>query len=221
MIARLIGTHSEVIESCLAISGSGYPIEILKRFNGGVRFLSLGEIKDNLFHGLHLKKSPVVDLAFITFESSQDHPLANMSPLNRLKLRSKVFLAGFTAVVRDIDEIMDLFPGDGVKQKDELTKDSSQLNLTISGGPISALLPEWLSYNLRYFVDLDGKRGMSGGPVFDEDGALVGVFSQILPGSLYDDNGTLKPRALFIPLKSVQQAMNQMDKELETDWSNQ
>jgi tetratricopeptide (TPR) repeat protein len=102
----------------------------------------------------HLQKNENdADLAIVTFQSPQEYPVAQLGDSNRAAIASDVYVAGFPATFGKV----------GAQRDFTLTKGAvaSRSNTTIKG------------YGLVY--DARTKTGMSGGPVFDLEGRLIGI----------------------------------------------
>jgi tetratricopeptide (TPR) repeat protein len=102
----------------------------------------------------HLQKNEnEPDLAIVTFQSPQEYPVAQLGDSDRAEIASDVYVAGFPATFGKI----------GPQRDFTLTKGAvaSRSNTTIKG------------YGLVY--DARTKTGMSGGPVFDLEGRLLGI----------------------------------------------
>ena len=96
-----------------------------------------------------------IDLALIQFQSREPYPVAPMGESGRAVVGSTIYVAGYPLPVAS-----------GSERKLEFTAGivSSRLGRASSG------------YGLRYQAVT--RRGMSGGPVFDDDGRVVGIHGQ-------------------------------------------
>lgn len=102
----------------------------------------------------HLQKNANdSDLALVTFESPQKYPTAQLGNSEQAPITSDVYVAGFPAAFGKI----------GVQRDFTLTKGAVA---SISSNAIKG-------YSLVY--DARTKTGMSGGPVFNSEGQLVGI----------------------------------------------
>jgi tetratricopeptide (TPR) repeat protein len=122
----------------------------------------------------HLQKNENdPDLAIITFQSPQEYPVAQLGNSDRATIASDVYVAGFPATFGKI----------GSQRDFTLTKGAvaSRSNNTIKG------------YGLVY--DARTKTGMSGGPVLDPEGRLIGIHG-------LGDNNSLQTGDTSIPQKS-------------------
>jgi hypothetical protein len=95
-----------------------------------------------------------IDLALVQFQSREQYPVAPMGESERAVVGSTIYVAGYP------------LPISGSERKLEFTAGiiSSRLDRASSG------------YRLRYQAVT--RRGMSGGPVFDADGKIVGIHGQ-------------------------------------------
>ena len=96
-----------------------------------------------------------IDLALVQFQSREQYPVAPMGESQRAVVGSTIYVAGYPLPIAFESERKLEFTGGIV---------SSRLGRTSSG------------YGLRYQAVT--RRGMSGGPVFDADGRVVGIHGQ-------------------------------------------
>lgn len=96
-----------------------------------------------------------IDLALVQFHSREQYPVAPMGESERAVVGSTIYVAGYPLPIAFESERKLEFTGGIV---------SSRLGRTSSG------------YGLRYQAVT--RRGMSGGPVFDADGRVVGIHGQ-------------------------------------------
>ena len=96
-----------------------------------------------------------IDLALVQFQSPEQYPVAPMGESQRAVVGSTIYVAGYPLPIAFESERKLEFTGGIV---------SSRLGRTSSG------------YGLRYQAVT--RRGMSGGPVFDADGSVVGIHGQ-------------------------------------------
>ncbi len=96
-----------------------------------------------------------IDLALVQFQSRESYPVAPMGESGRAVVGSTIYVAGYPLPIAS-----------GSERKLEFTAGivSSRLGRASSG------------YGLRYQAVT--RRGMSGGPVFDDDGRVVGIHGQ-------------------------------------------
>jgi serine protease Do len=96
-----------------------------------------------------------IDLALIQFQSRDQYPVAPMGQSQRAVVGSTIYVSGYPLPIAS-----------GSERKLEFTAGiiSSRLDRASSG------------YGLRYQAVT--RRGMSGGPVFDDDGKIVGIHGQ-------------------------------------------
>jgi S1-C subfamily serine protease len=96
------------------------------------------------------------DLAVITFEATEDYPIATLVNSEQVKVSQNIYLAGFPTT----------FKTSGSAREFNLTKGSivSFHNSALNG------------YNLVH--DAQSLKGMSGGPVFDSSGRIIAIHGQ-------------------------------------------
>ncbi|MEG4572410.1 COP23 domain-containing protein [Microcoleus sp. N3A4] len=96
-----------------------------------------------------------IDLALIQFQSREQYPVAPMGESERAVVGSTIYVAGYPLPIAF----------------------GSERKLEFTGGIVSSRLGSASSgYGLRYQAVT--RRGMSGGPVFDADGRVVGIHGQ-------------------------------------------
>lgn len=99
------------------------------------------------------------DLAVVSFTSSVSYSVATIGNSDEAKPGSPVFVSGYPA---------------------ELGKTKDSRKFQLNDGPIKERLlkgdPPFEPYTMRYVVRTEN--GMSGGPVFDADGRVVGIHGQ-------------------------------------------
>jgi hypothetical protein len=101
------------------------------------------------------KNDKDIDLALVQFQSREEYPVAPMGESERAVVGSSIYVAGYPLPIAF-----------GAERKLEFT-----------GGIVSSRLARTSSgYGLRYQAVT--RRGMSGGPVFDADGSVVGIHGQ-------------------------------------------
>ena len=103
-------------------------------------------------------KSPDTDLAIIPFESTADYEVATLGNSNEVSMGSEVHIYGFPHSSRDVFQYED--------------------------GKIIVFPPESLQDGYQLVYGNDTEVGMSGGPVLDNDGELIGVHGRGLPNTL-------------------------------------
>ncbi len=97
-----------------------------------------------------------IDLALVQFQSREQYPVAPMGESQRAVVGSTIFVAGYPLPI-----------GSGFERKLEFT--AGIISSRLGRGALSG-------YGLRYQAVT--RRGMSGGPVFDADGKIVGIHGQ-------------------------------------------
>lgn len=96
-----------------------------------------------------------IDLALVQFQSREQYPVAPMGESQRAVVGSTIYVAGYPLPIAF----------------------GSERKLEFTGGIVSSRLDRRSSgYGLRYQAVT--RRGMSGGPVFDADGRVVGIHGQ-------------------------------------------
>ena len=96
-----------------------------------------------------------IDLALVQFQSREQYPVAPMGESKRAVVGSSIYVAGYPLPIAF----------------------GSERKLEFTGGIVSSRLARTSSgYGLRYQAVT--RRGMSGGPVFDADGRVVGIHGQ-------------------------------------------
>ncbi|AFY82293.1 TPR repeat-containing protein [Oscillatoria acuminata PCC 6304] len=105
-----------------------------------------------------LQKNPTdPDLAVVTFESSTSYPVATLGDSRSIGPGSPIYVFGYPA-----------FDGDRVGTQRDPEFSSGMVTSRPTNRP--------QGYNLRY--DAVTKGGMSGGPVFDSEGRVIGIHGQ-------------------------------------------
>jgi hypothetical protein len=110
---------------------------------------------DGVEHPLNyqlVQKLPNVDLAVISFTSNQSYKLAKLGNSDQLTEGDPVFIAGWPAAGTAIPHIYQF-----------------------TSGQISGLPPQAIGKGYKMVYTNVTRAGMSGGPVFNEDGQVVGI----------------------------------------------
>jgi len=128
---------------------------------------------DGVSHPLNYStaiKLPNVDLALVQFTSSQDYPMVEIGDANQVGTGESVYIAGWP------------HPGSAITQRIfQLT------NGSISGRSVGAAEE---GYELVY-TNIT-RSGMSGGPVFNSQGQLIGIHGRAEGEAIYNpDSGNL------------------------------
>jgi serine protease Do len=136
-----------------------------------------------------IRKLPNLDLAILKFKSSKSYKLAKITNSNNATLGTQVFTSGFPA------------PGQAIR--DRLFQFTSG---EISGRPEKA---QQDGYALIYTNVT--RRGMSGGPVLNANGQLVGVHGRAETDSLGDESFQVKAGLnLGIPINTFMETASKL-----------
>lgn len=106
-----------------------------------------------------------IDLAMVTFESDQNYPIASLGDASQIKEGDPVYISGWPDPEKELDMTTRRCRGRVAQRQRRL-----------AWGPIGGMIPpqpQSLGYALFYTDNT--RAGMSGGPVFDQEGRLVGV----------------------------------------------
>ncbi|MGB7708413.1 MAG: COP23 domain-containing protein [Microcoleus sp.] len=170
-IAQLAMFSTVEVNNTLGFSGSGSGVIIAKQGNiytvltANHVVASLAQeysIRTHLeknYTAIRIQRLPKndrdLDLALMQFQSREQYPVAPMGESERAVVGSTIYVAGYPLPIAS-----------GFERKLEFTTGiiSSRLDRASSG------------YGLRYQAVT--RRGMSGGPVFDADGKIVGIHGQ-------------------------------------------
>jgi tetratricopeptide (TPR) repeat protein len=124
------------------------------------------------------KETNQPDLAVVTFESSESYPVVTFGDSEQAGIGAEIFVFGYPA-------------------NRFLEKYGTNRNFEFSPGFVTSRLPNHSTgYTLRYNAITKG--GMSGGPVFDVEGRVVGIHGQgdLDYEQVEDPQGTTTGRAL-------------------------
>jgi hypothetical protein len=109
-----------------------------------------------------------IDIALITFESDRDYPVATLGDASQINSGDTVYISGWSDPEKELDPATNRCRGRQVRRQRRL-----------AWGPVTAKVnpdPTNLGYSIFY---LDNTRaGMSGGPVFDRQGRVIGNHGQ-------------------------------------------
>ena len=164
-------------------------------------------------HRLNTNSLPQLDLALLTFESSTAYTVATLGDDKTLAIGSAVYAAGFPNY--------HFLPDQNLIQN---TRDWGTKAYHLTSGEFSMRLDRPLpgGYGLGYTNEVE--QGMSGGPVLDAQGRLIGINGRLkhpLQGiNAYTfPDGTIPSQTLFqqmealswaVPIASFQQAIEQV-----------
>lgn len=150
---------------------------ILMRFGCRDRFIPGTDIVDRTL-GQDAVKG--IDLALIMFESDRDYPVATLGDANQINQGDIVYISGWP---------------DPEKERDPLTNQCrgrvARRQRRLAWGPVMAKVnpdPSNLGYSI-FYIDKT-RAGMSGGPVFDREGRVIGSHGQ---GSLQKEQCSSSP----------------------------
>ena len=143
---------------------------------------------DGIEHSLSyesVQKLPDVDLALVSFTSTQSYPLAKLGNSDQLTEGDKVFIAGWPASGAAIPHIYQF-----------------------TSGEISGLPPQPIGKGYKMVYTNVTRAGMSGGPVFNDKGKVVGIHGLaegrevVLPGYQGDSSVIKAGFNLGIPINT-------------------
>ncbi len=152
---------------------------------------------DGAEHALNyqaVQKLPNVDLALVRFTSQQSYPLAKLGNSDQLTEGDKVFIAGW--------------PSSGV---------ALPHIYQFTSGEISGLPPQSIGKGYKMVYTNVTRAGMSGGPVFNDDGKVVGIHGLaegrevVLPGYQGDRSVIKAGFNLGIPINTFVRLSKKME----------
>jgi serine protease Do len=153
--------------------GSTYTVLTAKHVIEQVRAVSQVETMDGSRYPLRaqtIKMLPNVDLAILEFTSDRPYRIAQLANSDQLSIGTEVYTAGFPA------------PGQTIRDREfRFTKGE------IASRPTKAQAD---GYSLVY-TNIT-RRGMSGGPVLNDDGRLVGVHGRADGDSIQTENSATR-----------------------------
>ncbi|MGD1808289.1 S1 family peptidase [Dapis sp. BLCC M126] len=159
------------------------------------------------------KKINGYDLAIVSFESQKNYPVASLGDASKLQEEDIVYISGWPKIEAEpklkIDGTMQLDSQGKIICKDPAPERQRRL----AWGPLKASIPVTKKDNgySLYYTDYT-RPGMSGGPVFNSNGEVVGIHGR---------GSTNKPICgqIYEPISNNNSSSkNQL--ELENDWQD-